>query len=140
MPYSLKSILFILFITPSFIIFGQEKDCIKILDSITNQEVYLKAEIEPEPIKGISELQKSIRQNIKVSSKTETDLVLKVHIGFVVCEDGSIIGKRVIYDTTDFDLGKTLLETAIQFEWKSGKCSGQSVPVLFKLPIVLCLK
>jgi len=140
MSYSLKYILLTVFIIHSGVIFGQKKDCIKVLDSITNQEVYLKAEVEPEPIAGIYELQKSIRQNIKIGTDTEVYSTLKAHIGFIICEDGSIIGERIIYDTTNFGLGKNLLETATKFKWKSGKCSGQSVPVLYKFPIVICLK
>ena len=66
----------------------------------------------------------------------------RVLVAFVVETNGTIDGKRVIYDPAGNDrlFSKQLLDILSSVKWKVGLCNGESVPCLYTFPLNIDLQ
>lgn len=118
----------------------KETNCISSLDSVLCKIVYSTVDKMPIPVHGERKLYKELIQNLshKVDSSNTTGS--RVFVGFVVEIDGKVTGKRIFQNINGSDLANQALTIAENLEWIPGSCNGKNVPVLYTLPIIICLK
>ena len=120
--------------------FGQTKDsfkCIQTFDSLTKKNVYMSVDKMPEVKGGETTLIKLIYKEIKYP---DGDYVGSVYVAFIVNPDGTLDGKRILRDPSKNKFGNQILNLIDHLEWIAGSCSGNVVPVLYKLPINIDVK
>lgn len=122
--------------------FGQSKkpECSSSLDSLLNKTVYSIADKMPEPVGGDIELHRKLVRNLVYRQDSANYVGSRVYVGFVVDIDGKVIGKRVFANIYGTDLAQQALALVDKIKWNAGMCNGKKVPVLYKLPISICLK
>ena len=121
-------------------VYGQNDSlkCIHEVDSITGEIVYTYVDKMPSPKKGLGEILKRV-QNLKTTSNVEI-LNSKIYVAFIVTENGELTGKRIIKNIHGTELAEQVLELVEKVEWELGECNGKTVPVLYRLPIIICLR
>lgn len=133
MQYKIWSIVLLFF----GLSYGQTKsNCIVIFDTVTNEYVYDPPSITPEPNDGLNALYKAIRKNVRIETTINIEgppheLII---VGFIVCNDGKIIGERIIKKSPLPNLEEQVLNTIKTMEWKPGECDGKKVNVLMEFP------
>ena len=122
--------------------FGQSEKpkCSSSLDSLLNKIVYSVADKMPEPVGGDIELQRKLVRNLVYHQDSTNYVGNRVYVGFVIDIDGKVIGKRTFLNIGGSDLAQQALALVDKIEWNPGMCDGKKVPVLYKLPIIICLK
>jgi protein TonB len=101
----------------------------------TAVQVYDRAEVQPEPVNGMSNFQQYLRKNIQYPRQVEKAVQGKVWVKFVVHKDGSLTDISVVKS-----LGTGYDEEAIRLiaagpAWNPGKQQGESVAVQNVMPI-----
>ncbi len=108
------------------------------IDSITKKLIYTVADTEPMNEGGKSRLLRELERNI-VTSNFEIDTTNhdpNVIVAFIVDNDGSIKGERIINDKTQ-KVGKQMLDIIMSLKWTPAKCNGKLVPMLIKQKLVI---
>ena len=134
------SILPILIVCLSFFDFScQQKQarsfaCAGFQDTILHKFVYKTTDVPPKPVGGNETINKAITKYFKYPDE---DVSGKVLVAFVVETNGTIDGKRVIYDPTGKDglFSKQLLTILDKVKWQPGMCNGEDVPCLYVFPL-----
>jgi hypothetical protein len=122
--------------------FGQSEKpkCSSNLDSLLNKTVYSVVDKMPEPVGGDIELHRKLVRNLVYRQDSTNTIGSRVYVGFVIDINGKVIGKRIFGNIEGTDLAQQALALVDKVEWNSGMCDGEKVPVLYKLPITICLK
>ncbi|MEN7547265.1 hypothetical protein AAG747_05060 [Rapidithrix thailandica] len=145
----MKLFIFVLIVFQSVRALGQNDEkvnkslCESHLDTLTNIEVYLTAEKIPEPNGGMTNLYKMISKTLIFPRQKFERMGIepsKIIVGFIVNEEGRIIGKRIIQNIEGTNVAVQILKIITDFEWKSGFCDNKPVPVMMILPIQVCLR
>lgn len=109
----------------------QTSNCEKVIDSLTNKEIYNYVDIQAKIIGGMSTLYSELGK-IKMPKNSETNQI-NILMTFIVESNGEITGLRTnINDTT---LDNELLRCLKQFKWEPGTCKGIKVPSKLMLTI-----
>ncbi|MEO9513417.1 MAG: energy transducer TonB [Flavobacteriaceae bacterium] len=118
----------------------EKVNCISSLDSVLCKTVYLSVDKMPIPKGGERILNKELIQNLNYQIDSSNTIGSRVFVSFVVEIDGKISGKRIIQNISGTDLANQALSIVDNLKWVPGSCDGKKVPVLYKLPINICIK
>lgn len=139
-----KNILLTLIIISCFFCYsyGQtdKQECVYEIDDITGETIYSTVDKMPTPKNGLEELYKKIRQNISLNENTTDSMESRIFIQFIVGIDGQISDEKVLRNISGTNLAEQVLKCVSGLEWESGTCNNNKVPVLYKLPMTICLK
>ena len=116
-----------------------ENACQKVIDSLTNNEVYKTVDEMPRIEGGMQQLYKQMVKQVRIPADIPISDT-KVIVAFIVEKNGQITGKRVIRNITGTDIGQELLNLVSQYKWKAGKCNKKPVAVLQTLPMYIRIK
>jgi hypothetical protein len=116
-------------------------NCQGFQDTLLHKFVYKTADVLPQPVGGVEAISKAIDRNFKFPSG-DVDFSGKVQVAFVVEPDGTIDGKRTIYDPSGKDslFSKQLLNILNNTKWKPALCNGTKVPCLYIFPLNITLQ
>ncbi|MGB5819850.1 MAG: energy transducer TonB [Saonia sp.] len=114
--------------------------CISDLDSIVKGQVYNKVDKMPMPEGGDIKLSRELIRNLEYCSDSTNTIGSRVYVGFVINVDGKVVGKRIYKNIQGTDLAEQALSLVDNIKWIPGSCNGKNVPVLYKLPITICLR
>jgi len=108
--------------------------CTGFQDTLLHKFVYKTTDVPPKPVGGNETINKAITKYFKYPDE---DVSGKVLVAFVVETNGTIDGKRVIYDPTRKDclFSKQLLTILDKVKWQPGMCNGEDVPCLYVFPL-----
>ena len=110
--------------------------CEKVIDSLTNKEVYKVADEMPKIDGGMSQLYRQMAIIIKLPAELSI-YDTKVIVAFIIEKDGQVTGERIIRNIAGTNIGQELLNIVSQNKWNAGKCNGESVAVLQILPMII---
>jgi len=110
--------------------------CKKVIDSLTNKEVYKVADEMPKIEGGMRQLYRQMAKIIKLPAELPI-YDTKVIVAFIVEKDGRVTGERVIRNIAGTNIGQELLNMVSQNKWNAGKCDGESVAVIQILPMII---
>ena len=99
--------------------------------------VYPDAGVMPESEGGPSARMRKLNKAL-VPDSVSDDIDPRIMVAFIVDVDGSIKGERVLNDKTG--AGRKILTAVKELKWAPGRCNNKKVPVLYKLPLQLCLR
>ena len=112
---------------------------LKSYEIIQEEEVFVGVEQQPQFPGGEKELMKYIQENLKYPV-TDTDVVGRVIIRFVVAKDGSVKDVTVLRGLTpEFDKEAVRVIQSMP-KWIPGKQNGMPVAVYYTIPIVFRLQ
>ena len=137
----MKKIILILIFLISTASFSQiEKSCEISLDSITMQNVYLMPSEKSTPVGGSVILHKKIREVLELDTSFCAGDPNKMLVEFIVCENGEVIGERIINTIITGDSKNELLKLITETKWNPGLCKNESVATLMRIPIVIDIR
>ena len=101
------------------------------IDSITKQLVYKTADIEAREEGGDGKLQQVLERGINTDDIAVDSIMYipPIVVAFIVDQDGSIKGERVVSDITH-KVGKQMLDIIKLFKWTPAKCNDKNVPMI----------
>src|SRR5688572_10351725 len=118
--------------------FGQNTSvtvqCEKVLDTLTNREIYSTVDTQAEVIGGLSTLYDEIAP-LKIPIDPDVDQI-RIFISFIVEANGGITGFKTINKIASLTLDKELLQLIKKHKWKPGTCKGVKVPTRLTLKVV----
>ena len=112
-------------------------DCISMLDTLIERQVYTLVDKMPTPVGGDIILFEELKK-LKYPQKCGT-LNSTILVAFIVDTSGQLIGKRIIKDIEGTDLADQVLTLIDNITWTIGSCNDKPVPVLFQMPIKISL-
>jgi hypothetical protein len=112
-------------------------DCSSTIDTLTGGEVYSFVDKMPTPEGGELKLFEEMK---KLKYSTCMTLDSQILVAFIVDTSGHVIGKRIIKDIAGTDLSDQVLTLIDNVNWIIGTCKGIPVPVMYRLPVRVCLK
>ena len=118
----------------------QNNKCVLQIDTLTKLKVFTATEKMPEVQGGMEGLYKEVNKRLILPSSLKDVGEIKLVVAFIVKDDGSIIGKRVIKNVKGTDLAEQYLNTIGSMKWKPGTCNGKKVSVLMVLPMYIELE
>ena len=119
---------------------GQDIKCVPQIDTLTKLKISKATEKMPEVQGGMEGLYKEVNKRLILPSSLKDVGEIKLVVAFIVKDDGSIIGKRVIKNVKGTDLAEQYLNTIASMKWKPGTCNGKKVSVLMVLPMYIELE
>ena len=118
--------------------FGQNSKvtihCEKVLDTLTNREIYNTVDTQPKVIGGLSTLYAEIA-TLKIPKDPDVDQI-RIFISFIVEPNGEIMGLRTVNKIASSTLDKELLQLFRKYKWEPGTCKGVKVPTRLTLKVV----
>lgn len=120
---------------------GQIGDkCLSEIDTLINQEVYKVTDKQAKVDGGMNAVFKEVAKRIKYPEKLRRySIDSKVFVAFIIEEDGSVIGQRVIKNIDGTDFGEQLLKIVGEFKWQPAICNGNPVKSILILPMIIHL-
>ena len=64
----------------------------------------------------------------------------KIFVGFIVDENGKIVGQRIIRNIEKTKVAEQILNIITDTIWSLGYCNKKAVPVMMVIPIQICLR
>ena len=117
--------------------FGQSSKatmhCEKVLDSLTNREIYNSVDIPASPHEGLSKLYSELG-TINIPKDPDIDQI-KIFISFIVESNGDITELRTIGKMKSATLDNELLQLFRKYKWEPGTCKGAKVPTRLVLVV-----
>lgn len=108
--------------------------CEKVLDTITNREIYTTVDTQASIIGGMSKLYSELG-TIKIPKDPDLDQI-KIYISFIVEPNGDIMALNTIGKINSTELDKKLFQLIKKYTWEPGKCKGVNVPTRLTLKVV----
>jgi hypothetical protein len=122
-------ILIIILTTLTGIAFGQSPkttlQCEKVLDTLTNREIYNAVDTQASIIGGVHKLYSELG-TIKFPKDPDIDQI-KIFISFIVEANGDITGLKAIGKMESTKLDTELLQLFRKYKWEPGTCKGEKV-------------
>ena len=123
--------------------FGQtdSSECKSMVDTLTNQKVYIFVDKMPEPQGGSQELFKQLAHNVEFNGR-EKDVPINgsmTIVSFVINEDGRITDKQTVKeDFVGQKIPEQMFRVIESIKWIPGYCNGNPVKVKYTLPLRTC--
>ncbi len=110
--------------------------CTQTLDSVLHKTIYTTVDKMPEPIGGITVLNRTIYKQLKYPSG-EGDYGGKTIVAFVVEANGKITGERAIRDPSGKRLlfSNQLIKIVKNLKWEPALCDNKPVAYLYILSV-----
>jgi hypothetical protein len=112
--------------------FGQnsQERCRAEIDTLTKQSVYRAADEMANFPGGMEALMKQVAKRVFLREAGRTQDCCKVFVAFVVQSDGTVVGQRVVKNTTGTDLAEQCLDIIDDVRWQPGVCNGKTVATI----------
>ncbi len=108
--------------------------CEKVLDTLTNREIYNSVDTQPNVNGGLNALFDEIGA-LKIPMDPDIDQI-RIHISFIVELNGDISGFRTINKIKSSTLDEELLQLIRKYKWEPALCKGLKVPTRLTIRIV----
>lgn len=139
----MRHTLILLFLLAYFKAFSQNEvnKCQSEVDSLTKIKVYSRVDQMPGVKGGMPALFKEVGKRIQYPKKiNEMGIETKVFVAFVIMDDGTVTGTRILKEIEGADLADQLLNIIIELKWQPGLCDGKPVPTIMRLPMIIDVK
>ncbi len=100
--------------------------CEKVLDTLTNREIYNTVDTQASVIGGLNKLYSELG-SIHIPKDQDIDQI-KIFISFIIEPNGDITGLRTIGKAQSTKLDNELLQLFRKYKWEPGRCEGVKVP------------
>lgn len=108
---------------------------------MTKIKVYSRVDQMPGVKGGMPALFKEVGKRIQYPKKiNEMGIETKVFVAFVIMDDGTVTGTRILKEIEGADLADQLLNIIIELKWQPGLCDGKPVPTIMRLPMIIDVK
>lgn len=113
-------------------------NCLSIIDTLTGRQIYTFVDNMPAPEKG----ELILFEELKKLKYPHEYLTMESNMlaAFIVNTDGQLTGKRIINDCSGKYISNQILTLIDNIKWTTGTCNGIPVPVIYLLPVRVCLK